>query len=329
MAGALNRPEGPHPEDVKRNARSFGWIGGVMIGTVAILWLGGSSLVAYRLAYPPFIEDGHTDVYGPHAPISDAAAPINPLAAFGAPFQSVTIPVDGYPAVEGWFVAGKLPSAVLLMPAAGGDRRAMLPYMKFVHAAGYPMLAIGSGDNPERGTGWGWRERAEVLAAADNLRRRGFTNIKGLGVSEGAAAMLFAQAERPVFRAIVADSSYRNLAAMFRAAPSIAGLNPAFSQTVMMEAGFLLGHSLWRSDPAIAARKLAGAALLVIQNRGDKIVTVADAEAIRDAASSPNAELWVVAADGHGDAIYEDPEAYASRVTAFLSGSSPSMEEVR
>ncbi len=319
MAGALNRPEGPRPEDVKRNARSFGWIGAAMIGTVAILWLAGSSLVAYRLAYPPFIEDGHTDVYGPHAPIADAAAPLNPLAAFGAQFQSVTIPVDDYPAIEGWFVAGKLPLAVLLMPAAGGNRRAMLPYMKFLHAAGYPILAIGSGDNAESGTGWGWRERAEVLAAADNLKRRGFANIAGLGVSEGAAAILFAQAEHPVFSAIVADSAYRNLAAMFRATPSIAGLNPAFSQTVMMEAGFLMGHSLWRIDPASATRKLGGAALLVIQNRGDKIVSVADAQAIRDAASSSGAELWIVAADGHGDAIFEDPEAYASRVTAFLS----------
>lgn len=319
MAGGLNRADAPRPEDVKRNARSFGWIGGAMIGTVAILWLAGSIMVAYRLAYPPFIEDGHTDVYGPHAPIADAAAPINPLAAFGAQFQSVTIPVDDYPPVQGWFIAGKLPLAVLLMPAAGADRRAMLPYMKFLHAAGYPMLAIGSGDNPERGTGWGWRERAEVLAGAGNLKRRGFANLAGLGVSEGAAAILFAQAEHPVFSAIVADSSYRNLAAMFRASPSIAGLHPAFSQTVMMEAGLLLGHSLWRIDPASAARKLGGAALLVIQNRGDKIVTVADAEAIRDAAGASGAELWIVDADGHGDAIYEDPEAYASRVTAFLS----------
>jgi dipeptidyl aminopeptidase/acylaminoacyl peptidase len=323
MAGALNRPEGPRPEDVKRNARSFGWIGVAMIGTAAILWLAGSILVAYRLAYPPFIEDGHTDVYGPRAPIADAAAPVNPLAAFGAQFQSVTIPVDDYPAVEGWFVAGKMPSAVLLMPAAGANRRAMLPYMKFLHAAGYQMLAIGSGDNPESGTGWGWRERAEVLAAADNLKRRGFANIAALGVSEGAAAILFAQAERPVFSAVVADSAYRNLAAMFRATPSIAGLNPAFSQTVMMEAGFLLGHSLWRIDPASAASKLAGAALLVIQNRGDKIVSVADAEAIRNAAQSSSAELWIVPTDGHGDAIFEDPDAYASRVTAFLQSHLP------
>ncbi len=304
---------------MKRNARSFGWIGTAMIGTVAILWLGGSSLVAYRLAYPPFIEDGHTDVYGPHAPIADAAAPVNPLAALGAQFQSVTIPVDDYPPVEGWFVAGKLPMAVLLMPAAGGDRREMLPYMKFLHAAGYPMLAIGSGDNAKSGTGWGWRERAEVLAAADNLKRRGFANIAGIGISEGAAAILLAQAEHPVFSAIVADSAYRNLAAMFRATPSIAGLNPAFSQTVMMEAGLLMGHSLWRIDPASAARKLGGAALLVIQNRGDKIVSVADAQAIRDAAKSSGAELWIVPADGHGNAIFEAPDAYASRVTTFLS----------
>ncbi len=137
-------------------------------------------------------------------------------------------------------------------------------------------------------------------------------------MSEGAAAILLAQAERPVFSAIIADSAYRNLAAMFQRIPSIAGLNPAFSQTVIMEAGLFMGHSLWRIDPAKAARKLGPAALLVIQNRGDKIVTVADAEAIRDAAGRSSAELWIVASDGHGDAIYEDPDAYAARVTGFL-----------
>jgi hypothetical protein len=335
MAGALDRPDEPHPDEVKHHARRFGWIGAAMIGTAAILWLGGASIVAYRLAYPPFLADGHTDVYGPHAPIFDAAAPADPRAAFGAPFESVSIPVEDQQAVEGWFVAGKLGSAVLLMPAAGGDRRAMLPYMKFLHAAGYAMLAIGSGDSAARGTRWGWRERAEVLAAADNLTRRGFANIAGLGVSEGAAAIILAQAERPVFRAIIADSAYRNLAAMFQRIPSIAGLNPAFSQTVMLETGFFMGHSLWQIDPAKAARKLGPAAILVIQNRGDKIVTVADAEAIRDAHAS-RAELWIVAADGHGNAIYEDPDGYAARVTTFLqnhltpnSDSSPSLGEVR
>ncbi|HVA76441.1 MAG TPA: hypothetical protein VNF27_01030 [Candidatus Binataceae bacterium] len=318
MADALNRPDEPHPDEVKHHARRFGWIGSAMIGTAAILWLGGASIVAYRLAYPPFLEGGHTDVYGPHAPIADALAPADPRAAFGASFESVSIPVEDHPAVQGWFVAGQLPAAVLLMPAAGGDRRAMLPYMKFLHDAGYATLAIGSGDSPERGTRWGWREKDEVLAAADNLKHRGFANIAGLGVSEGAAAILLAQAERPVFSAIIADSAYRNLAAMFQRIPSIAGLNPAFSQTVIMEAGLFMGHSLWRIDPAKAARKLGPAALLVIQNRGDKIVTVADAKAIRDAAGRSSAELWIVASDGHGDAIYEDPDAYAARVTGFL-----------
>ncbi|HVA80371.1 MAG TPA: alpha/beta hydrolase [Candidatus Binataceae bacterium] len=318
MPAAVNRPAEPPSDGAKLHPRRFGWIGGAMIGTAAMLWLGAASVVAYRLAYPPFLEDGHTDIYGPHAPIADASAPGDPRVAFGAQFESLTIPVEDQSAAAAWFVAGKLPTAVLLMPPAGADRRAMLPYMKFLHAAGYATLALVSGDSPARGTRWGWRERAVVLAGAGDLKRRGFTQIAGLGVAEGAAAILLAQAERPVFTAIIADSAYRNLAAMFQRIPSIAGLNPAFSQTVMLEAGMFMGHSLWRIDPGRAARKLGGAALLVIQNRGDKIVTVADAEAIRDAAGSSHAELWIVPADGHGDAIYEDPGGYAAHITAFL-----------
>jgi pimeloyl-ACP methyl ester carboxylesterase len=310
----------------KRSARRFGWIGGAMIGTGAILWLGAASFVAWRLRYPPFLEEGRTDVYGPHAPAVGPATSADQRAAIGAPLESVSIPVGKHLAVQGWFVGGKLPVAVLIVPAAGGGRSAMLPYMKLMHSAGYATLAIDSGDSINRGTGWGWRERATVLAAADSLKRRGFANIAGLGVSEGAAAIILAQAERPVFKAIIADSAYRNLAAMFARSPSIAALNPAFAQTVMLEASFLIGHPLWRIDPARAARTLGGAAIFVIQNRGDPIVTPADAEAITSAAGPSHAQLWIVPADGHGDAIYEAPEAYAARVIGFLQTHSQAQE---
>jgi len=195
----------------------------------------------------------------------------------------------------------------------------MLPYAKFLHEAGYPTLAIDSGADANSGITWGWRERMAVLSAASELRRRGFEQRAALGVSEGAAEILLVQAAGASFAALVADSSYGNLEKMFRRVPSIAGLNPALRQTALWETGLLIGHPLWKISPEQAAANLGATPLLVIQNRDDKIVPLAEGEAIARAAADQG-QLWVVQADGHGDAIYAAPEEYASRVLAFLGG---------
>ena len=294
----------------KRNGRKFALIGAVMIGLAAALWIGGATLVAYRFKYPTFLEEGRTDVYGPR--MSSENAPIDPRSGFGADFEVVTIHA-GDRTIEGWMIPGKLPAAVLLVPPVGGTRRDMLAYAKFLHNAGYPVMAIDSGDTWQTGTSWGWWERTAVLSARSELRRRGFKKIGALGVSEGAAEILMVQAAGASFDAIVSDSAYGSLAGMFRQVPSIANLNPAVQQTALFEAGFFLGHSVFKIDPAKAAREIGEAGLLVIQNRDDKIVGVSDAQAI-SAAAGNRGDLWIVPAGGHGDAIYEAPDEYTSRV---------------
>ena len=283
-----------------------------------MLWIGAATLVAYRLKYPPFLEEGRTDVYGPHqAAADDSPSALDPRSAFGADFEQVRIPVGRGRSVDGWMIAGTQPAAVVLVPPIGGTRRTMIPYAKFLHEAGYPILVIDSGDTPQSGTSWGWGERTAVLSAASELKRRGFKKLGALGVSEGAAEILLVQAAGASFSAIVSDSAYGSLAAMFQHVPSIAGLNPALQQSALWEAGFFLGHSVWKVDPVKAAKDLGPAALLVIHNRDDKIVPVSDAEAINKAAGN-SSELWIVPADGHGDAIVEAPAEYASRVLKFL-----------
>jgi hypothetical protein len=296
--------------EAKRNGRKFALIGAVMIGLAAALWIAGATLVAYRFKYPTFLEDGRTDVYGPHLP--QGSAPIDPRAAFGADFEPVQIHTGDH-SVEGWMIPGNLPAAVLLVPPVGGTRRMMLPYAKFLHDAGYPVLAIDSGDTWQTGTSWGWWERTAVLSARSELRRRGFKKIGALGVSEGAAEILMVQAAGAAFAAIVADSAYGSLAAMFQHVPSIANLNPALQQTALFEAGFFLGHSVWKVDPAKAVREIGEAGLLVIHDQGDKIVPISTAQEI-SAAAGNRGDTWIVPGDGHGDAIYEAPDEYASRV---------------
>ncbi|MGO9454245.1 MAG: alpha/beta hydrolase [Candidatus Binataceae bacterium] len=317
MESSPTAPDRAKPKSTN-HPRRFALIGAVMIGVAVVLWAGAATLVAYRIKYPTFLEDGRTDVYGPHAPAADAPIPIDPHAAFGADFENVRIPIARDNAVAAWMIPGKLPAAVLLVPPAGGTRRTMLPCAKFLHDAGYPVLAIDSGDDAKSGTTWGWRERLIVLSAASELKRRGFKKIGALGVSEGAAEILMDQASGASFAAIVSDSAYGSLSAMLERVPSLAVLNPALQRTALWEAGFFLGHSIWKIDPLKAARDLGSTEILVIHNQDDKIVPVSDAQAISSAAGN-RSELWIVPGDGHGDAIYEVPAEYASRVLKFLA----------
>ena len=129
-----------------------------------------------------------------------------------------------------------------------------------------------------------------------------------------------AQAEQPVFTAIVADSSYANLPQLLMRSPSMARLNPAFASTVLWEARWWMGRALSKISPVTDAAKLGNCPILVIQNRGDKITPPADGKAILYA-SNVNSEIWIAPSDGHGDAIYEVPAEYAEHVVKFLNAS--------
>src|ERR1039458_3882086 len=126
-----------------------------------------------------------------------------------------------------------------------------------------------------------------------------------------------AQAEQPVFTAIVADGSYANLAQLLMRSPSISRLNPAFASTVMWEAQLWFGRSLYKISPVADAGNLGTCSLLIIQDRDDKITPPAGGKALLDSAGF-NAQIWTVPSGGHGDAIYEDPNRYAARAIRLL-----------
>ena len=138
-------------------------------------------------------------------------------------------------------------------------------------------MLIDNSDFARDRAGWGWNERGIVRSAAQTLRQRGYANLAALGVSERAATALMVQGENPdSFKAIIADSRFASLGAMLRRNPSLAGLNPAFLQTVMWELGRALGRSVDEISPAGSASKLGNCALLVIQNAKDSVTPESD-----------------------------------------------------
>ncbi len=312
----------------KRKPRRIFAVGALFLGIPALIWIVAGFFVARSLKYPAFLYRGNgQDVFGERVPMFKRGSVTDIATAIGMDperYDAGTVEDDAWRhhqiSVVGWYFPGKRREVVVIVPAAGGSEVQLIPYIKFLHAAGYTVVANYSANNPAFGISWGMLKRKFALATARALKADGFDKIAVLGISEGAAGAIMAQTEQPVFTAIVADSSYANLEELLMRSPSMSRLNPAFASTVMFEARFWFGRPLSKISPVIDAANLGNCPLLVIQNRGDKITPVADGKAILYA-SGVNSEIWIAPSDGHGDAIYEAPVAYGEHVIRFLNAS--------
>jgi pimeloyl-ACP methyl ester carboxylesterase len=323
----MSEPSESQPTPAKRGPRRIFGIGALLLSVPIILWMGAACFLARSLRYPDFLRTGRQDVFGNRVPSFKRGSLTDVEHAVGLEPERLDCGVveeDGIGhhqvSVVGWYFRGHRREVVVIVPAAGAPEVAMIPYVKFLLGAGYTVVATYSANNPSYGISWGMLKRKFALATARTLNAQGFNKIAALGISEGAAGAIMTQAERPVFTAIVADSSYANLAQLFMRSPSMSRLNPAFVSTVLWEAQLWFGRSLYKISPATDAGNLANCSLLIIQNRDDLVTPVADGQAIL-AAAGDNAQMWTVPSGGHGDAIYEYPKEYAARVIKFLNAS--------
>jgi fermentation-respiration switch protein FrsA (DUF1100 family) len=197
----------------------------------------------------------------------------------------------------------------------------VVSYFRVLHSAGYGVLIIdyaGQATGSQAGRGFGWEQRRDVIDASTALRRRGMESVAVVGVSEGAAAALFAGAQGAPVAAIIADSSYADLSRLLERIPPLDSLNPLFDRTILWELGLMIGRSIHDLAPAQAAAKLNGRSLMVINGADDPLVPPSDAQKIFAAAQGPK-ELWIAAGAGHAAALATDPDRYARRVGAFLA----------
>ena len=320
----MNDPAESQPTPPKRKPRRIFGVGAILLGIPLVLWMGAAFFVARSLMYPEFLRSSGEDVFGQHVPSFQRGSVTDVGVALGMePERSDcgVVEEDGFRhhqvSVVGWYFPGKRREVVVFVPATGAPETAMIPYVKFLLGAGYTVVAVYSSNDPSYGINWGMLKRKFALATARTLMADGFTKIAALGISEGGAGVIMAQAEQPVFTAIVADSSYANLKQLFMRSPSMSRLNPAFLGTVMWEAQWWFGRKLDKISPETDAGNLSGCPLLIIQNRDDQVTPVADGKALFDAARY-NAQMWTVPSGGHGDGIYEDPKGYAAQVINFL-----------
>jgi len=314
-SGASN--PGPTPSSARRG---FFVVLAALFTPVILIWFGAAALVARGLRFPPALA--YSTKPPPAGAMPQQPAKQNLGELLGASVQEIALRPDASGRVRAVLVpAPGMRTAVVLIYPNQRDPRILAEYFGMVHSAGYAVLVLDylsqSGGVPS-GQGMGWEERRDVADAATALRLRGVRAVAALGVSEGAAAALFAGSHGAPLAAIIADSSYASLSAMLKRIPPLDSLNPLFDNTVLWELGLMKGRAIRNIAPSRAAAKLGGTPLMVINGGEDPLVPPADARMIFAAAQGPK-ELWIVPEAGHAAALAIEPEQYARRVGAFLA----------
>ena len=235
--------------------------------------------------------------------------------------HATAVVIDGR--IHGWFSRSpQHRGAVLLLPGVRANRLSMVDRAQFLRDAGYSVLLIdfqATGESPGDVITFGWRERLDVLASVDFLRRT-LPNepVTIVGTSLGGAAALFASPPLRVDGIVIEsvypsiDKATANRLHRYLGAPGTA-VQPLLLAQLRPRIG--VGADVLRPIDHIANVRCP---ILVISGANDRYTTVADTRALFAAARAPK-ELWLVPGAGHVDLCHFAGEAYRRRVLDFIA----------
>lgn len=249
-------------------------------------------------------------------------------SAVGAPPSDLAYPVEAIKfttaddhALAGWLVAAPdSRRAVVLLHGYGGNRSQMLPRARFFRELGYAALlydARGCGESSGACITFGYRERADIVAAVKVLKERGYTDIACLGMSQGGATILFAAEEMPDVKCVIVESVYDALThAVDRRMRRFTGLPGWLAACAMVPfAEQRLELAIGAVRPVDHIARLACPVLVISGDKDDK-TWPEDTARLFAAARDPK-ELWMLPAARHED-LFRFP-GYEAKVRAFLT----------
>lgn len=249
-----------------------------------------------------------------------------PKTALGLTYERVRLRTSDRVALSAWLVPHPSPRGVVIVSHGySGCRETMLPYLTFLHAAGFSVLLYDF-----RAHGWsggaqatlGHTEQADLRAALTWVGAQpGLSALPLflLGESMGASVSLLVAADAPQVRAVVADCGFarldgpiqRRLQLLFGEA-----MGRVLAPPTQAIGEKLIGLSAKRIAPEEAIGKIAPRPVLLIHGTRDALVTPDNAFRLQ-AAAGEGAYLWMVDGAGHTQCVHTAPN-YAERVVKFL-----------
>jgi fermentation-respiration switch protein FrsA (DUF1100 family) len=276
-------------------------LGGLVVRLAVILGLGVPYMLAVVVTYRPKVQS-MTD----------------PETLYNWKFARVDFPATDGTHIAGWWIpaiGGESKRTVLLCPGPNADKSAQLFMVKKLVPDGYNVLVFdfrGHGDSGGQLCSFGDLERYDVLGAMRWLRKnhtQAASQVDGLGVNTGAAALLAAAADPSLEgQNIDAIAIYSTFDRLDHEVDSLASMYvpPPMKWVVthlgLAMAGYQVGADLKSFSPAAEINAIWPRPVLVIHGMDDQIVPLEQGESLYDAAMQPKMNYWIERC-GHAGAI--------------------------
>lgn len=245
------------------------------------------------------------------------------------PVQEVHFQATDGVHLAGWLVVASAHAPTLiLVHGSKGTRTDMLPWARFLFAAGYNVLLYdsrGCGESEGWGIALGTREPDDVVGAIHFLQRRADLQTRrfgALGISLGAGVVLLAAARESALVATVADSAWADTNAQITWMDSIS--RPPFTLPLLPYgpalADALVGGDVAVTRPVDVISQIAPRAVMLLHCADDQNATtpLSGERRLYAAAGQPK-EQWIAPHGGHAGALDAYPQEYKQRVLAFFA----------
>jgi len=248
----------------------------------------------------------------------------DPQTLFRMPFESVRIPTRDGPVLDAWFIPE--PNAtrtIIVCHGAGANKGNFILFLPPLARHGYNLALFdfrAHGSSEGRLTTYGIRERADVIAVVDWLKREKpaqSEKIIGLGSSQGAMALALAAAGDARIDAIILDSPFtspRELA--HHHAGHVPVVGPMVADLLLAAMSIQTATDFFTASAERAVAALGDRPVMVIHGDQDIGMPVSHARRLYEAATGPG-ELWL-GSGPHSNIVTTVPGEYSKRVFAFL-----------
>jgi fermentation-respiration switch protein FrsA (DUF1100 family) len=248
-------------------------------------------------------------------PVRQPRAPDDTPAQWGIPFEEVELSTADGLALAAWYTPPNNEAVILVGHGFAAGRLADFHALLARHDYGvlsWDFRAHGSSEG--RLCSVGYFESRDVEAALDfTLGQPGVEWIGAWGGSMGGMAAIFAAAERPEIRAVVADSAPHSAVATLEVYVQPRILQPFFRYS----AERALGISLDQIRPVDQIGEISPRPVYIIQGTADSQIPEGSAHLLYAAADEPRI-LWLEPGSDHLELHEDHPEEYESRVIAFF-----------